>query len=148
MMESHRPLPSVKFFRGREAVRTILFDTLNSKTELKDFANIDAMFKYVEDINTEYVEAREKTTVTKRSLLLDTPFARTIYESDTYSPKSHKGYKWINSMLYPFALEMNIYDGKISYITYVENDFTGVIIENETIYKMHDSMWNLIWDTL
>jgi hypothetical protein len=58
------------------------------------------------------------------------------------------GYKWIKSELYPFALEMNIYDGKVSYITYVENDFTGVIIENEHIYRMHDSMWNLIWDML
>lgn len=148
IMAEHKNLPRVKFFRGRDAVRTILFDTLNSKTELKDFANIDAMFQYVQDINDEYVAAREKTKITKRSLLLDTPFARKVYESGKYSPKSHKGYKWIKSALYPFALEMNIYDGKVSYITYVENDFTGVIIENEHIYRMHDSMWNLIWDML
>lgn len=151
MMQSNKNLPSVKFYRGRDAVRTILFDTLSSKTELKDFANIDAMFQYVKDINDEYVAAREKTMktkrpITKRSLLLDTPFAHQVYESGRYSPKSHKGYKWIKSSLYPFALEMNIYDGKVSYITYVEDDFTGVIIENEHIYRMHDSMWNLIWD--
>lgn len=143
-----KSLPNVKFFRGKEAVRKILFDTLNSKTELKDFANIDAMFKYVKDINDEYVTEREKTTITKRSLLLDTPFARKVYESGQYSPKSHKGYKWIKSNLYPFSLEMNIYDGKVSYITYTENDFTGVIIQNEYIYQMHESMWRLIWDLL
>lgn len=91
---------------------------------------------------------REKTSIKKRSLLLDTPFARKIYESGTYSPKSHAGYKWIDAKHYPFDIEMNIYDGKISYLTYVENDLIGVIIENQTIYRMHDSIWNLLWDSL
>ncbi len=148
MMHSTKVIPGVKFFQGREGVRAVLFDTLTSKTPLKDYANIDAMFEHVQDINDDYVAEREKTNITKRSLLLDTPFARQVYTSGSYSPKSHKGYKWINQELYPFALEMNIYDNRVSYITYVKNDFVGVIIENEHIYKMHDSMWNLIWDLL
>lgn len=148
MMSSNKRVPNVRFYQGREGVRKVLFDTLTSKTELKDFANIDAMFKHVKDINDEYVAEREKTKITKRSLLLDTPFAHEVYESGTYSSKSHKGYKWIQRDLYPFALEMNIYDGKISYITYVDEDFVGVIIENDTIYEMHESMWNLLWDVL
>ena len=148
MMKSNKRIPNVQFFQGKDAVRRVLFDTLTSKTELKDFANIDAMFQHVQSINNEYVAEREKTKITKRSLLLDTPFARQVYESGKYSSKSHKGYKWINANLYPFALEMNIYDGKVSYITYVDEDFVGVIIENEHIYRMHDSMWNLLWDVL
>lgn len=141
-------VPNVRFFQGPEAVRMVLFDTLTSKTELKDFANIDAMFQHAKETNDQYVAEREKTKITKRSLLLDTPFAREVYNSGTYSPKSHKGYKWINSNLYPFALEMNIYDGKVSYTTYVKDDFVGVIIENDYIYEMHNSMWNLMWDVL
>ncbi len=148
MMQTNRHIPNVQFYRGKAGVHQVLFDTLNSKTNLKDFANIDSMFKHVKDINDEYVAAREKTTLKKRSLLLDTPFARSIYESQGYSPKSHAGYKWINSQLYPFTIEMNIYDGKVSYLTYVENDLIGVIIENDYIYQMHDSIWNLLWDTL
>ncbi|MEK7524649.1 MAG: helix-turn-helix domain-containing protein [Patescibacteria group bacterium] len=148
MMRSKKVIPNVKFFQGREGVRKVLFDTLTSKTEIKDYANIDAMFQYVRDINDEYVAEREKTNVKKRSLLLDTPFAHQIYESGTYSPKSHAGYKWISSEQYPFSLEMNIYDGKISYITYVEDDFVGVIVKNEHIYHMHESTWRLVWDLL
>ena len=148
MMRSSKGVPGVKFFRGREAVRHVLFDTLTSKTELKDFANIDAMFEHVRDINDEYVAKREKTKLIKRSLILDTPFAREIYEKRNYSSKSHKGYKWIDKELYPFMLEMNIYDGKVSYITYVKNEFVGVIIQNDHIYQLHDSLWNLIWNTL
>lgn len=148
MMRSCEDIPSVQFYRGREAAYTVLFDTLDSKTELKDYANIDAMFGQIEDINNEYVAAREKTSITKRSLLLDTPFARRVYGSGKYSSKSHKGYKWIDSELYPFTIEMNIYDGKVSYLTYVEDDFVGVIIENEYIYQMHESIWNMAWDLL
>ncbi len=148
MMHSAKSLPQVRFFRGRDGAREVLFDTLQSKTELKDFANIDAMFDVFKDINDEYVAEREKTTITKRSLLLDTPFARKIYESGGYSPKSHKGYKWIPGDLYPFSTEMNIYDGKVSYLTYVQDELIGVIIENEYIYEMHESMWKLLWDIL
>lgn len=148
MMGTTQNIPNVQFFHGKEAARRVLFDTLSSKTELKDYANIDAMFEHVKDINDDYVAEREKTTITKRSLLLDTTFARSVYESGSYSPSSHKGYKWIPGELYPFSLEMNIYDGKVSYITYVENNFVGVIIENQYIYRMHDSLWNLAWDLL
>lgn len=148
MMHSSKIIPGVKFFQGRDGIRKVLFDTLASKTELKDFANIDAMFKYAGDINDEYVAQREKSDLSKRSLLLDTPFAHKVYESGKYSPKSHKGYKWINAQLYPFAIEMNIYDERVSCITYVENDFVGVIIENQYIYQMHDSIWNLLWNML
>jgi predicted transcriptional regulator len=148
MMLANKHVPGVKFYRGKEGMRRVLFDTLTSKTELKDFANIDAMFEHFQEVNDEYVSKREKTKVTKRSLLLDTPFAREVYESGAYSPKSHKGYKWINAERYPFVLEMNIYDGKVSYLTYAEDDFVGVIIENQYIYEMHDSMWNMIWDSL
>lgn len=147
-MEFKKSVPRISFFQGRDGVRKILFDTLTSKTEIKGYANVDTLFLFVKDINDEYVAQREKTDIKKRSLLLDTPFARKIAESGIYSPKSHVSHKWISSALYPFSLEMNIYDGKISYITYVEEDFVGVIIENEHIYRMHDSMWNLVWDFL
>ena len=147
MMKSNKHLPGVKFYKGLDGVRKVLFDTLTSKTELKDFANIDAMFDFVKDINDEYVAAREKSTVTKRSLLLETPFAHKIYESGRYSPKSHKGYKWLPHKNF-FSIEMNIYDGKISYLTYVENDFVGVIIQNDHIYQMHNAMWDLVWESL
>ncbi len=148
MMHSAKSIPQVRFFRGRDGAREVLFDTLTSKTQLKDFANIDAMFEVIQDINNAYVAEREKTKITKRSLLLDTPFARQIYESGRYSPRSHKGYKWIPGELYPFSIEMNIYDGKISYLTYIREELIGVIVENDYIYQMHDSIWNLLWDML
>lgn len=148
LMKSNKSIPGVKFYQGIQGVREVLFDTLNSKTEIKDFANVDAMFEHVKVINDEYVSEREKTKLKKRSLILDTIFARELYKDGKYSPKTHKGHKFINRELYPFCIEMNIYDGKISYLTYVEDEFVGVIIENEHIYQMHDSMWNLIWDLL
>lgn len=148
VMQTSKSIPQVRFFQGLEGVRAVLFDTLTSKTELKDFANIDAMFDVIKEVNDDYVSQREKTNIVKRSLLLDTKFARKVYESGKYSPKSHKGYKWIPESLYPFVIEMNIYDGKVSYLTYVKNEIIGVIIENDYIYQMHNSMWNLVWDLL
>lgn len=158
MMRTNKTLPGVRFYRDIDGIQKVLRDTLTSKTELKDFANIDAMFQIIKPVNDAYVAEREKLVgkhpwLTKRSLLLDTPFARKIYESGTYSPKSHKGYKWLpkggpGGKPYFFSLEMNIYDGKISYLTYVENGLVGVIIENDTIYQMHNALWDMLWDSL
>lgn len=148
LMQRGNSFPQVRFFRGKEGAREVLFDTLKHNREIKDFANIDAMFDVFQDVNDEYVKAREKSSVTKRSLLLDTPFARGVYEGGQYSPKSHKGYKWIPPNLYKFTIEMNIYSGRVSYLTYVKEELIGVIIENKYIFEAHDAIWNLLWDLL
>lgn len=148
LMQSHKDVPNIKFYQGKDGVRKVLFDTLTSKTELKGFINVEAMNEQVLDINSEYVAEREKSQIKKRAFILDTPKARANRESGKYSPKSYIAWKWINKELYPFSIETNIYDGKISYITYVENNLLGVIIKNDYIYEMHKSIWNLLWDTL
>jgi len=148
IMHSAKSIPQIRFFRGQEGCRDVLFDTLTSPTELKGVTNIDAMFEVLRDIGLEYVAEREKGTVTKRSLVLDTEFARSIYEKAQLAPKTQKGYKWIPSELYSFSIEMNIYDGKVSYITCVREEIIGVIIENDHIFQMHESLWNMLWDLL
>ena len=148
IMSSNKHIPSIKFYKGKEGVRKVLFDTLTSKTELKGFVNVDTMDEQVLNINVEYVKEREKSKVKKRAFILDTPYARKDRESGEYSPKSYIEWKWIDKNLYPFSVEVNIYDGKISYLTYIKNDLTGVIIKNDYIYEMHKSTWNLIWDLL
>jgi len=148
LLSMNKGLPKIQLLKGRDAVRKVLFDTLTSKTELKGYVNVDAMFDQVKDINAEYVAAREKSNVKKRGILLDSPEARASHKLGVYSPNSYLDQKWVNAEMYPFTIEVNIYDGKVSFITYVENDFVGVIIENDHIYQMHASMWNLIWDLL
>lgn len=147
-MSTDKNIPNVRFYKGKSGVRKVLFDTLTSKTEIKGFIDVDAMDERVFEINREYVKAREKSKVKKRAFILDSPHARFIRESGKYSPKSYIAWKWIDKNRYPFSVEVNIYDGKISYLTYVENDLIGVIIENEHIYQMQKSMWNLLWDML
>lgn len=147
-MSVDKNMPSVRFYKGKSGARKVLMDTLTSKTEIKGFINVDAMDDRVLDINREYVAKREKSKVKKRAFILDSPYARKDRESGKYSPKSYIAWKWINKDLYPFSVEVNIYDGKVSYLTYVENDIIGVIIENDHIYQMHKSMWNLLWDMM
>jgi len=148
LLAVNKGLPKIQLLKGRDAVRKVLFDTLKSKTEIKGYVNVEAMFDQVKDINDEYVAAREKSNVKKRGILLDSPEARAGHQLGLYSPNSYIDQKWVNAEMYPFSIETNIYDGKVSFITYVENDFVGVIIENDHIYQMHESMWNLIWDML
>jgi hypothetical protein len=53
--------------------------------------------------------------------------------------------KFIDHKLYPFNSVMQIYDGKISYITLSKTSKIGVIIEDKNIYQMHKSLFEYIW---
>ena len=40
---------------------------------------------------------------------------------------------------------MQIYDGKISYISLSEGQMIGTIIEDQAIYKMHKALFDFTW---
>jgi len=148
VLGSAKRIPRVRFYKGEEAARKLFFDTLSSKTEVKGILNYDSLYHSLKDVNDEYVAEREKTNVKKRSMILDTPLARKEQRTGVYSPKSYKGSKWIDPQKYHFTAEVNIYDGKVSYLTYADKEYVGVLIEDRQIYEMQEALWRMIWDSL
>jgi sugar-specific transcriptional regulator TrmB len=135
--------PGVKFYEGEEGVKKVLWDSLESKTEILTYGNMDLVVKYIDKINQEYVRIRDKKGLKKRALLLDSPFAQ------KYLKNYHRAItdiRLIDSSNYFFTPVMEIYDGKISYVTLSEETKIGVIIEDKSIYDMNRSLFNLIWE--
>jgi HTH-type transcriptional regulator, sugar sensing transcriptional regulator len=134
--------PGVKFYEGIEGVKKVLWDTLNSKTEILTIADIEAIKKYIYDINEEYVKQRNKKAIPKRLLVQDTPYARERQKN--YSEITHS--KLFKLDINPFNTMMQIYDNKIAYITMTENFFISIIIEDSFLYSMHKALFNSIWE--
>ncbi len=135
--------PNVQFFEGLEGVKKVLEDSLYSREEILSYADITSIQKYIPKINEWYVDQREKKQVQKRAILLDTKEARAILES------YHRGITDIRLIKLgtpPFESIMQIYDGKISYISLSEGQMIGTIVEDRAIYEMHKALFNFTWN--
>lgn len=136
--------PVVQFFEGREGIKKVLADSLTSKHIIYTYANIEAIIKYFDDINRDYVKKRDALGIKKKGIMVDSEFAR------SYLKNYHRGTtdtRLIDGNLYPFHSVMQIYDGKISYVTLSDKSIIGVIIKDPAIHQMHKSIFEYTWST-
>lgn len=134
--------PGVRFYEGLNGIKKVLADSLTAKSTIYTYADIEAIVKYIDDINRTYVKKRDALKIKKKAILIDSPFARD-YLKDYHRETTDM--RFINYNLYPFNSVMQIYEGKISYITLSEKSMIGVIIEDKNIYQMHKSLFEYAW---
>lgn len=134
--------PGVLFFEGRDGVKKVADDSLTSKTEILSYLDNEAINKYIPDINKEYMQKRNRMNIAKKMIAVDSKFvrdrAKQLNKSTTQIRVIGKGY--------PFATVMQIYDGKVSYITLDEKKMIGVILADPHIYQMHKILFDFTWD--
>jgi sugar-specific transcriptional regulator TrmB len=135
--------PGVLFYEGEDGIKKTLEDSLSSKTEIYTYADMETVVKYADKINRDYVKKRDKADIKKKVIMLDNEFARKYMK--TYH-KDITDVRFIQHKLYPFSAVTEIYDGTTAYVTLEENNKIGVIIKNESIYKMQKSLFEFIWD--
>jgi HTH-type transcriptional regulator, sugar sensing transcriptional regulator len=136
--------PNVQFFEGVEGMKKVLEDSLSAQTEIYSYADIEAIQKYIPDINADYVKKRDKFNIKKKAILLDTPFARSFLK-DYFTGVTD--IRLIKTPTTPFQTVMQIYDNKVSYITLSDKEMIGVIIEDKHIYAMHRDLFEYTWGT-
>lgn len=134
--------PTVRFFEGLSGIRTVLFDSINSKTEILTYADNEAFNTLYPNINKEYVTARKGSKIKKRIISVDTPYIRELAKSD--DPEFTQ--RMVLKQSFNFATAMQIYDGKVTYITLEKERMIGVIIEDTSIYEMHRALFEAHWN--
>jgi len=134
--------PGVRIYEGRAGLIKVLFDSLTSKTEILTYAEIEGMEKYLGRANDKYVLERKKLNIKKRGIVADTSYAREYLKN---YDRSVTDIRLIDGRKYPMSLEMEIYDNKVSFMTFSEKKLIGVIIENEEIYRTQKSIFEIAW---
>lgn len=137
--------PGVQFFEGKEGIWEVLMDSLTATEEILTYADLEAIAKYIPDLNAEYSTIREDRNIKKRGLVVDSPEARkflTSYNGEV----THTKLISASSGFVPFQTVVQIYNQKISYITLTEQYLVGIIISDPHIYNtqkyLFESMWN------
>ena len=128
--------PGVQVFEGEAGVKKVLEDSLKTKGEILTYADVEQVINSISKINDDYVKTRTKLGIKKRALVLDTEFARRYMEKNS-SRKVTDTRFLSNKDTIPFSAFVEIYDDKVSYITFKNGNLIGIIIQNESIAEMN-----------
>ncbi|MEK9132099.1 MAG: helix-turn-helix domain-containing protein [Patescibacteria group bacterium] len=135
----HRP--SVRFFEELEGVKAIYEDTLSAKTEILNYANSQEIRDHWPNYDSEYVAKRAEKKIWLRGIAPDDDGGRRVQAED---PKFHREIRLIDPKKLPFNNEINIYDNKISMVSFIKPIF-GVIIESKALAETQRSIFEMAW---
>jgi len=139
--------PGVKFYEGEEGVKKVLEDTLISNPDKKlcTFSDVASYATYLSDWNTNYyAPKRKKLGVFEKVIIPDN--TRALDYMKDYKSNEVTDILFIDHNNYPFATEINIYNNKVSFVTFSPDFMIGVIVENKEIYKTLLSIFNIVWN--
>jgi sugar-specific transcriptional regulator TrmB len=137
--------PGVQFYEGKDGVWEVLMDSLAASEEILTYADLEAIAKYIPDLNAEYSAIREDQDVKKRGLVIDSPEARKFlksYDGEVTHTKLISGAE----TTVPFQTIMQIYDNKVSYITLTDEYLVGIIITDQLIANTHKYLFESMWE--
>jgi hypothetical protein len=119
-------------------------DSLAASEEILTYADLEAIAKYIPDLNAEYSAIREDQDVKKRGLVIDSPEARKFLKSYDGEVTGTKLITSTDSVV-PFQTIMQIYDNKVSYITLTNEYLVGIIITDQFIANTHKYLFESLW---
>lgn len=135
--------PGVRFYEGEAGQREALWDSLTSSETIYTYVDVETVDAYVDDLNKAYVRERIKRGVKKKILAPDTPQAR-AEQRELDDPLTEM--RLLPEQDAPqFHTAMQIYDGKISYLTFTNDIMTGTIINDRAIYTLHRFLFEHQW---
>lgn len=137
--------PGVQFYEGKDGVWEVLMDSLSATEEILTYADLEAIAKYIPDLNAEYSTMREEQDVKKRGLVIDSPEARKFLKSYDGRVTSTKLITSTNACA-SFQTVVQIYDNKVSYITLTDEYLLGVIVTDQYIANTHKYLFESMWE--
>lgn len=148
MINPHATMPKVKFFEGVDGLIEMFEDVLKEK------APFYGAFWDSKDIHPGMEEYWEKRYYKKRAELGIPSWALfNMFDENTLLKKHIKENAQVDRLglvlpsdQFPFNACVNIYANKVAFYSYLKNDMTGILIENEHIYNTQLSMFKLAWN--
>lgn len=137
--------PGVQYYEGTEGLKKVLNDMLTSKETIHTFADMEAVIKYMEKLNIEHAKKRGELNIKKKAIIIDSPFARN-YLKNYYKNQIITEFRFIDYLSYSFSSIVEIYDGKVAYISLSNKGIVSMIITDQNIYKFNQAIFKFIWE--
>lgn len=135
--------PGIRIYEGEEAVVKTMEDSLLAKNIIRSYVDVEAVEKNLKERNAQYMKKRERLQVAKRLLVVDNPFTRELYAKEK---SLITDVRFIPRGGVLCEVAMQIYDGKVSYLTLLPKVAIGVVIEDPRIFQMHAFLFDALYE--
>ncbi|MEK7665078.1 MAG: helix-turn-helix domain-containing protein [Patescibacteria group bacterium] len=134
------PKSRVKFFQGVNGLKNAYEDTLTSKETIRAYASIENMHKALPGYFPEYYQRRAGKNIFIRAIFPDTPESR---DRVKHNKEEARESLLVPSDKYSFSPEINIYDNKIVFMSWLEK--FALIIESQELAEALKKIFELSW---
>ena len=137
-------LPKVRFYEGVEGIKTVYEDTLKFKDPIRAFLTVDTIPKSIKNyLLDEYMPALKKKKIRSKIVAPDSARTRRYKGQDK---KYLRETVIVKPKDFPFETEIAMYgNNRVAFISFREGDLTGVIIENQAIYRTLTAIFGLLF---
>ncbi len=133
MSESVAKRPKVEVYVGKDGLKTIFEDILDTAKSFEGIASKKQLFKLFKYYLPHFVERRKKKGIK----------VRLINETEPYDLSAP--YKLMKGKIKTATW---LYNGKIAMISLEEAEPMGILIEEKNFFKSQKMMFDFIWDNL
>lgn len=137
------PHPRVSYYEGVEGVKRVYADTLRAKTELLNYADSKAIRQFWPNYDEEYVKERVKRHLYLRGIAPNDEYGREVAR---HNKESYREIRLVPPGEFSFANEINIYDDKVSIISFGQDVLLGMIIESHEIADTQRAIFKMAWE--
>ncbi len=134
------PKPKIEFFEGIEGIRSAYEATLESSETIKAYASIENMHDALSDYFPAYYYRRAAKKIHIQSIFPDSPAAR---ERVKHNKGEARSAHLLPIKEYGFTPEINIYDNKIVFFSFVEK--FALTIESAELADAMKKIFKLAW---
>ncbi len=139
--------PEVKFYQGKEGLKAVYEDTLNSCEkgyELAGYFSGEDAFNFLPDYTRSYVKRRVAKGIKAKAIAIDSKIIRKHIDRDK---KELRRTKLVSKQMLPISIEKDIYKDKVAFMNFKGFPF-GVIIKSPQIAKSERAIFELLWKKL
>ncbi len=141
-MHGETPHPRIRYFEGLNGIKAIYEDSLTSKSNILNFANSEEIRTHWPEYDKEYVEKRAAKKIYLKGIA---PLDKAGLKVHSENKKYYRNIKLIPRNKYGFSNEINIYDNKVSIISFNEG-LIGMIIESKEIADTQRVIFKMVWE--
>lgn len=130
--------PVVRFFKGPEAAQAVsayLRRKSKRNSEVYSMTNVDEVLRLFPDILKTNPSDRQKKSIT----------SKVIYSGDIQIASDAKSGRRVKRSTKPILGDINIYEDRMSILSYRGDDSVGVIIEGREIVAVLRQLFELAW---
>lgn len=136
--------PSVRFFSGLDGVRSVYEESLLQApgSEILSLGNAQAVFENQPGFGEWYIKRRVESRIRFRAVITINPYNIAFAKQNKTELRD---LRYVEKELFTQDVEINIYGNKVSMVSFVDDEFVGVIIESKVFSAGHRQMFELLW---